>query len=690
MRAVRWSWALFGFTCLCLTTYVVLAAYPDLHLFSAASVAEGFPVIVLGVLLSGVLGALIVARHPHHRIGWLLNLGAAGGGVNFAVSAYAYRALAAPESGQAPLGHLAAWIAQFFGASYALALTCALFLLVPDGRLLSRRWRPVMALLIASYVLWIGVLLIGVPPRHVRPDGADLGPVAGGLLDISTLMLLVAIMASTVCLVLRLRRSVGVQRQQLRWIMASGVLLGLGVVVLLAYQIAAGPGEPWYVDLPLFLGYASLPVFTGIAVLRYRLYDIDVIINRAVVFAALTVFVTIGYVAVVVAIGLLLGGRVVGRFWPSLLALVLVALAFQPMRQRLLRWADRLVYGRRAAPYEALAAFSRRLGLSQRPADLLSALAEAVGGGVGAAQVRVTLEVPGTPGLSAAWPASADGAPDVELDVRDRGESLGRIAVSMPPGRGLRRAERRLLDDFVAQAGVAFRNLRLDADLRASVERLGRQSAELAASRRRLLAARDDERRRTAGIIEREVLSHLQPIPAAVESLEVADGAAAEQRLDRLEAATATALDALREVTRGLFPVLLTRHGLVPALRAHVGRLGRPDVLTAAPELDGRRFEPRIEAAVYFCAVALLSRPPAAGRVDLAVENGSLVLEATMAAPDPVDLDRLAIVDRVEAAGGHLSIGQSTVRVEFPPAGHLGPDAQSAASRSVPNADLTT
>jgi signal transduction histidine kinase len=565
-----------------------------------------------------------------------------------------------------------------------------------------------MALLISSYVLWVGVLVIGVPPRRVRPEGIDLGPVAGGLLDISTLMLVVAIMASTVCLVLRLRRSVGVQRQQLRWIMASCALLGLGLVVLLAYQAAAGgPGEPWYVDLPLFLGYTSLPVFAGIAVLRYRLYDIDVIISRAVVFAALTVFVTIGYVAVVVAIGLLLGSRVVGRFWPSLLALVLVALAFQPIRQRLLRWADRLVYGRRAAPYEALASFSRRLGRSPRPADLLPALAEAVAGGVGAAQVRVTLDVPGTAGLSAAWPASADGVPDVALDVRDRGESLGRIALSMPPGRGLRPAERRLLDDFVAQAGVAFRNLRLDADLRASVERLGRQSAELAASRRRLLAARDDERRRIAGVIEREVLSHLRPIPAAVESMEVADSAAAGQRFDRLEAATATALDALREVTRGLFPVLLSRYGLVPALRAHVGRLGRPDALTVAPELEGdgsgsqpgvrraepessRRFEPRIEAAAYFCAVALLARPPAASRMDLAVENGSLVLEATIAVPDHVDLDRLAIVDRVEAAGGHLSIGRSTVRVEFPPAGHLDADAQSAASRSVPNADLTT
>ena len=500
MRAVRYPWALLAFTCVCLTAYAVLETYPDRHLFSAASVAEGFPVIPLGVLLSAVLGALILGRHPRHRIGWLLSLAAVGGGLGFATSAYAYRVLVAPGSDQAMLGHWAAWVSQFFNASYALGLTCALFLLVPDGRLLSRRWRPVMALLVASYLLWAGVLVIGVAPRQVRAEGINAGPMVSGLLDLSTLMLVLAIGAAAAGLVVRTRRSTGVQRQQLRWIMASCALLAVGLAVLLGYQSAGGPGEPWYVSLPLFLGYTSLPVFAGIAVLRYRLYDIDVIIRRAVVFAALATFVTAGYVAVVVLIGTALGSRAAGRFWPSLVALVLVALAFQPLRQRVLRWADRLVYGQRAAPYEALAEFSRRLGRSLAPSEVLPALAEAVARSVGASHVRVTLDVPGTAGLSTAWPGDGDPAPDVELDVRDRGEPLGRIAVSMPPGRGLRQAERRLLEDLVAQAGLALRNLRLDADLRVRVEQISRQSADLSASRRRLLAARDDERQRIAAV----------------------------------------------------------------------------------------------------------------------------------------------------------------------------------------------
>jgi signal transduction histidine kinase len=513
-------------------------------------------------------------------------------------------------------------------------------------------------------------------------------------------MLVLAIAAAALALVLRLRRSTGVQRQQMRWIMASGALLAVGLAVLLGYQLAGGPGEPWYVDLPLFLGYTSLPVCTGIAILRYRLYDIDVIINRAVVLGLLTAFVTVGYVAVVVGLGAMLGNRVLVRSWPSLVALVLVALAFQPLRQHVQRLADRLVYGQRAAPYEALAEFSRRLGHSPAPAQLLPALAEAVAGSVGASQARVALDLPDTAdmpdaaglsaappdaaGLSAAWPDGAERVPDVELEVRDRGEALGRIAVTMPAGRGLRPAERRLLEDLTAQAGLAFRNLRLDAELGGKVKHLGRQSAELAASRRRLMAARDGERRRIAGVIEQEVLSHLRPIPAAVEALEAGDAAAADEGLQRLEAATRAGLDALREVTQGLFPVALTRRGLVTALQSQCERRGRADILSVAPALSGRRFDTRTESAAYFCAVALMEKSDS---LDLSIVDGCLVLQATGLA-----VDDQAIVDRGEAVGGRVVGG----RVEFPvppdqdDPGHLAADAQMAASRSVPNADLAT
>ena len=112
------------------------------------------------------------------------------------------------------------------------------------------------------------------------------------------------------------------------------------------------------------LAYIFFSVTVGVAIFRYRLYDIDVILNRAIVLGTLAVFVSVGYIVVVVAIGAVL--QAVGApgsplYWPSLVATALVAVAFQPVRRHVLRLADRLVYGTRAAPYEALATLGRRL-----------------------------------------------------------------------------------------------------------------------------------------------------------------------------------------------------------------------------------------------------------------------------------------------------------------------------------------
>lgn len=697
MSAARRAWALCLFTCLCLTAYAGLYLTSDRNLLSLPGLDDNFPLVLFGGLVGAVVGALILSRYPHNRIGWLLSLGQAGVGVGSAAGAYAARVFADHDLGPAAAGHVAAWVWHFFGTTYALVLTCALFLLVPDGRLPSRRWRPVLAALVACYVLYAGVLILAVRPAdaELSLDDTPIGPPGRNVLDASSVLLLVAVLGATAALVLRLRRSTGVQRQQLRWIMASAVLLGLGIAALAVYQLVTGPASPWYALLPVYLGYASVPVCTGIAVLRYRLYDIDLIISRAFVLAVLAAFVTGGYVAVVVAIGGALGTRVDQRFWPSLVALVLVALAFQPLRQRVLTAADRLVYGRRAAPYEALADFSRRLGRAPAPSELLPTVAEAVARGVGAAHVRVTLDAPGAAGTTTTWPDEAGHEPpQFDVEVRDRGETLGRIALAMPPGRQLRPAERRLLEDFAAQAGLAFRNLRLEAELRTRVDQVGRQSEELEASRRRLLAARDDERRRTAEVIQRAVLSHLRPIAPAVRSLDIKDPAAADETLRRLEDASDAALDALRELTRGIFPVVLTHRGLVAALRAHAARIGLADILSIAPSLEHQRFDERVEAAAYFCCRAVI-REAAPARLALNLEDDWLVVEATdNRRKRGHELDEQhRIVDRVAAIGGRIGgtrdpHGRFTLRVEIPVAQVSPASAQTAASRSVPKADL--
>ncbi len=595
MKATRVAWALAIFTALCSLATAVLYLTGHVNPLTDAAAVDGFPVTPIGVLLAGILGALVVSRYPGHRVGWLLCIGQAGSALGLTADAYAHRMHSPP----------ALAVAHLFDAGYALAFTCAVFLLVPDGRLLSRRWRPVLALLPVAYLLGL------VPVDALRAA--------------SVLTMTVALVAAVVALVLRLRRASGPLRRQLRWIMAGAVLLA-AAVVLFAVGATVLPSRPSYVEYVLYLA-----VGTGL--------------DR--------------------------------RVWPSLAALVVVALAFQPLRQRVLRLADRLVYGQRAAPYEALSDFSRRLGSSLTPEELLPAMAEAVVRGVGAAAARVSLELPSR---SASWPQTIDRAPDVDVQIRDRFGVLGRIALVMPPGRALRLAERRLLDDFCAQAALALRNLRLDAELRVQVERMGRQTAALESSRRRLLAARDDERRRTAGVIDREVIRYLRPIPEAVERLDPAGVVAAGPKLQRLEQATEAALDALRAVTHGVYPAMLTRRGLVPALRGHATRTGRAGVLTIGPGLSDARLGEQTESAAYFCAVALL---PAASTLALSIVDGSLLVRACVA-PGLDD----TVMDRVETAGGRVSWRADTLLIELPVQPPDIASAHMAASRSVPNEDL--
>jgi hypothetical protein len=346
--------------------------------------------------------------------------------------------------------------------------------------------------------------------------------------------------------------------------------------------------------------------------------------------------------------------------------------------------ADRLVYGRRAVPYEALSDFTRLLSRSRAADDLLPVMAETLARRTGAASAGVSAQLPA---LSASWPEPTERAPDVDLEVRDGAGVLGRIALVLPPGRALLPAERRLLDDFAAQAALALRNLRLDAELRDQAEQMERQAAALESSRRRLLAAQDDERRRTAGIIEREVVRHLRPIPDAVAGLDLSDPGAVRSTLGHLEEATEAALDALREVTHGVYPALLSHHGLVAALSGHATRTGRSGALTIDTGLADLRLSEQLESAAYFCAAALLTQAQA---LTVAAENGMLVLQAT-GEPDADD----GVADRVEAAGGRMTRrpnqdGRSTVRVEIPVQPSPPASTQAASSRSMPSEDLTT
>ncbi|HET6298180.1 MAG TPA: hypothetical protein VFG33_32685, partial [Kribbella sp.] len=457
------------------------------------------------------------------------------------------------------------------------------------------------------------------------------------------------LVAAMVSMVRRLRRSRGEQRQQLRLIALAVVFIASSFVFLIVVQLFNGGQQTWIASLPLFVSYFCLPLLFAVAVLRYRLFDLDLIINRAVVLALGTIFAGIGYTGLVLAVAGLVHTRTSG-FWLSLLATSLVALAFQPLRRRVVRLANRLAYGARAQPYEELSEFSRRLAETPSPTSLLPAVAEAAGRAVSARSSTAVLQVPGSAGISAAWPGPADGAPEYEVPVRHGGDVLGSIGVTMPKGHGLLAADEQLLHDLADQTALAFRNAAMESELAVHVAALDRTTGALAESRRRIIAADDAARCRLESAIARDVLSHLQPMPERLAGLSVArSGTAASVELEQLVDETNTALESLRELTRGVFPTQLARAGLARALRSQLARSGLAATLHVEPSAD-RRFPARVEAAVYFCCVEALRAGSAAARIDLRMVAGELVVGIRGFARDQVDVQ--AIVDRVEAVGG--------------------------------------
>jgi hypothetical protein len=237
-----------------------------------------------------------------------------------------------------------------------------ILLLFPHGRLLSRRWRVVawaaVAIpLVGGTATAISDVNFSTPsnfpmlrdPVQLLPSSV-ISPIYSGYQIASLVLLLQA-----ASLVLRFRNSRGEERQQLKWIAFAGLAAAVGFIVL-----ASGLGpEPVLAFIVLF---PLIAVAAGIAILKYRLYDIDVVINKTLVYGSLAVFITAVYVAIVVGIGTLVGQGGHQNLGLSIAATAVVAVGFQPVRERVQKLANRLVYGKRATPYDVLSEFSSRMG----------------------------------------------------------------------------------------------------------------------------------------------------------------------------------------------------------------------------------------------------------------------------------------------------------------------------------------
>ena len=691
----RRPWLVWGLVALAI---VLLVAAVALLLVAGIGVDIGVEATLWAMaLVFAVVGALIASRHPDNAIGWLFLSAAVTVGISSLAGAYADYWI---ETGAGPdaVGKTAAWYGELSWIPWILVPSTFLLLLFPDGHLLSRRWRPV------AWCATLGIagtfVLSGLTPGRSsdypqldNPYGVK-SPLLGPLEGLAALLLVVGIVGSSVSLILRFRRARGQQRQQIKWLAFAGAIAAVTVPVVgfVAYEQL---GE-WTSNALIMLSVLGLPLAAGIAILRYRLYDIDLVINKTVVFVVLAGFITAVYAGIVVGLGQLLPlGE--GNLGLAIAATALVAVAFEPVRVRVQHWANRLVYGRRATPYEALAAMTARLGDSADPGAALAEAARLLAEGTGAAQAVIwvaqegMLEPRATAGSIAfvSTPIPLNGpelpslpATDLAQPVRRDGELVGALSLAKRPGEGVSTADRRLVEELAGQAALLLVNTRLRS-------RLSERLDELRASRRRMLTAQDRARR----ALERDLHDGAQQELVALKvKLGLARTIATREGATDLAARladTATvadqAVDTLRDVARGIYPPLLESEGLAAALWAHARRT---DLAVTVLDRASGRYPREVEATAYFCAVEALHnavRHAHARHAHVELDGTESTLTVTIT-DDGRGFDAASAVygaglthmtDRADAAGGSLTVDSkpdhgTTIRLALPlPTGGL-------------------
>jgi hypothetical protein len=359
--AARLGWFMFALSALLFMAALILnlrrPQYADL------AFTTGELVLGLALLLFGWFGALIVSRQPSHPIGWILGAFSVIGGVGDFASEYAIYGLRShPDA--VPGAAALAWFASWVFALY-LALLAALLLLFPTGRPPSPRWRWVLCLagigagfsVVGALSMWprrgIGLLQVFGGPEPVG--------VLGILYYVGFWVALVAVLAAIASLVVRFRRARGVERQQLKWVVYAVVVVVLCFILLMVAPNSMDPSE-LAVDVVFSLLIALIPVAMGVAILRYRLYDIDRLINRTLVYGLLTAVLGAVYAALVLVLGQLFGG--IGTTTPSWAvagATLAVAALFQPARRRIQQAVDRRFNRQRYDTARTIEAFSARL-----------------------------------------------------------------------------------------------------------------------------------------------------------------------------------------------------------------------------------------------------------------------------------------------------------------------------------------
>ena len=613
---------------------------------------------------SGV-GLVLATRRASNPIGWLL----LGNGLVLAAMGLAdafadYAVLAHP--GALPGG---AWAVLFSERAWPLlfVFVTAIAWVFPDGRLPSPRWRPFAIAAAASYAVLVVLSLLAAERFSEEFAGVSspLPEVSESILGIPFLLCGLAALASLVGGALavrtRLRRSTRVEHQQVKWLAFAAVLIPAAVVVCLI-EVAVTGGDGPATMIAVVVALTAIPVAVGIAVMRYRLYEIDRLINRTLVYVALSAALAMIFAAVSLVLGVAIGS---GSTLATAVATLTVALLFGPLRKRV-----QLVVDRRfdRARYEGLRTVERFL------ADLWE------GRAAPEATEAVLAEALGDPGLKLLFRL-----PDGEVNV----DATGRVVESAGgPDRSRTPVQRGsiplatvvhdaalgerpdLLESVIGAAGLAIEIARLGVEAR-------RQLAEVEESRARIVTAGYEERRRLERDLHDGAQQRLVSIGLALRHAQgqLPAESPAARTLDSTVGELARAIEELRELARGVRPA-----GLDDGLARALGELVSRSRLRTSLEVTEERFEDRVETAAYFVASEALANAAKHARASHVVlraarRNGSLVVSVNddgVGGAVPSEGSGLSgITDRVAALGGRVSVvsppGQGTlVTAELP------------------------
>jgi signal transduction histidine kinase len=653
------------------------------------------PLAVTMILSYSTVGAIVASRNPRNPIGWLmLGVGAVFVVVGFC-DEYAVYVYVTRAGDDLPGGLLAVWVMNWIFAGM-LTFLPLIGLLYPTGTVPSRRWRFVVPVTIAFGALaavssiLAPTFIADAPVPILNPTGIEGFPAdaLGGFVWIGLLLMLAA---SITAVVVRYRRAEGEERQQIRWL-AYVVITGVVVLVIsiISSSIVGDTfGSTFWGQALAFLGFAlvgiGVPVAVGVAILKYRLYDLDIVIKKTVVFAILAVLIAVVLVGTILIATTFATVAAPDEAETGAIAaaLFVVGILVWPLWRFSKRIADRLVFGGRSSPYEVLTRFSRRVGDTYSDEDVLPRMAQVLREATRARVARVWLAVGGELRLAASSPNDddptrgtvpirADVVPELGDDhvteVRHHGELVGALAISMTAADPMNPSKAKLIRDLAGQTGPVLRNVRLLADLRES--------------RRRIVSAQDERARR----LERDIHDGAQQQLVALgvkmrllDQLVERDPAKAQELIEQLQGETTDALENLRDLARGIYPPLLADKGLSAALESQ----GRKTAIPVHIEPDGiGRYPREIESTVYFCVLEALQNigkyaEATAVTVRLREADGLLAFEVR---DDGIGFDPTVVAlgtglrgmaDRLDAIGGELAVesapGQgTTVRGRIP------------------------